>query len=128
MLRRNFIKANLLIIIVLITGFGLGSSVIVSAKDDAKENKLLGNMIIVKEKIKELEEIVKAKQPGALREKIEEIKKEFDKMLDDKNKSIEQREEELSKAVEEAKQKRIKEIEEKLNEKARKEKARKNIK
>lgn len=128
MISRHFIKVKASFFIITVLIIGLGNSVIVSAKNDALRDKLLGNIVILKEGIKDLEEIVKENRPGSLREKIEQIKEELDKMLDDKSKTIEQREEELSKAGEEAKQKRIKEIEEKLNEKARKEKARKNIK
>jgi hypothetical protein len=103
---RYFIKVNFFIIVVLI--IGLGGSIIVSAKDNTIRDKLLGNIAILKERIKDLEKIVNENRPGSLREKIEQIRNELDK-------SMERREEELSKTSEEAKQKRIKEIEGKSN-------------
>ncbi len=114
------IKAGFFIITLLI--IGLGNSVIVSAKKDTPRDKLLGSIAVLKERIKDLEKIVKEDHLGSLGDKIEQIKEELDKMLGDKNKSIEQVEEKLSRAAEEARQKRIKEIEEKLNEQARKKK------
>lgn len=118
------VKTGIFIITVLI--IGLGNNVIAPAEDDILRDKLLGNIAILKERIKDLEKIVKENRLGSLKEQIEQIRKELDKMLDEK--SIEQIEEELNKAAREAKQKRINEIEERLNEKVRNDKARKNIK
>ena len=120
---RYFIKVKASFFIITVLIIGLGNSLIVSAKNDPPRDKLLGDIAVLKERIKDLEKIVKENRLGSLREKIEQIEKELDNMLEDK--SIKQVEEELNKAAKEAQQKRIKEIEEKLNEKARKEKTRK---
>lgn len=111
-------KASLFIIIVLT--IGLGSSVVVSAKDDTPKAKLLENIAVIKRRIKNLEEMVKKNQFGNLQEEIMPIKEELDSMIE--NKSIEQIEADLSKSAKDAQQQRIREIEERLNEKARKEK------
>lgn len=112
------VKANFFIITVII----MSLTISVLAKDKSTKDKLLENIIILKEEIKNLEEIIKQEHFGELNEEIEKIKEELDKMVGDKSKHIEQIEEELSNAADEAKQERIRQIEEKLNEKARKEK------
>lgn len=112
------VKANFFIITVII----MSLTISVLAKDKSTKDKLLENIIILKEEIKNLEEMIKQEHFGGLNEEIEKIKEELDKMVGDKSKHIEQIEEELSNAADEAKQERIRQIEEKLNEKARKEK------
>ncbi|MBL7130724.1 MAG: hypothetical protein ISS45_04905 [Candidatus Omnitrophica bacterium] len=118
-LRRCFIKVNFFVILILI--IGLGSNVIVLAEADIK-NKLLSNITILKERIKELEKMVNEGRLGELKEKVSQIKDELDRMVG--NKTVEQIEKERDKAGGETKGSRIKEIEKRLEEKAYKEKER----
>lgn len=116
---RYFIKGSFFIFIIAVLIIALSSSVIVSAKDDATRDKLLGNIKALKESTEDLEKIVREGRLGDLRERINQIKENLDKMVEER--SIKQIEKELDKAAEEAKQKRIGEAEKKLDKKTGKE-------
>lgn len=83
----------------------LSANMSATAKDDSIKEKLSGNISVIKKEMKELEKIVNENRLGELREKVDRIEDELDKMAG--KKSIKQVEEELDRAAYEARQKRI---------------------